>query len=89
LKALQVLSGVGDASAGEWWEVGEIATHLRRRLTSDEAAEIGPVCDVRGTTEGTRRFKAMRGYFPTGEALAFGYREAMDPPPSANADVTA
>ncbi len=65
LKALQVLAGVGDAALGEWDEEGEIAYHVRRRLTAEEAADIG-VVDVRGTPEAQRRFVAMRPFLPSG-----------------------
>ncbi len=64
--AADQLDGVGDAALGEWREVGDIAVHLRRRLTDDEAAyaEIGAVIDVRGTEEFTRRITRMRPWLP-------------------------
>jgi hypothetical protein len=64
--ALDQLDGVGDAARGEWREVGDIAVHLRRRLTDDEAAyaEIAEVCDVRGTEEFTRRIQRMQPWLP-------------------------
>ena len=60
------LDGVGDAALGEWREVGDIAVHLRRRLTWDEAAyaQIASVVDVRGTDEYTRRIARMRPFLP-------------------------
>lgn len=60
------LFGVGDATLGEWREVGNNAVHLRRRLTAIEmaAGRIDSVCDVRGTEEFTRRIEAIRPYLP-------------------------
>lgn len=75
LKALQVLSGIGDADAGEWWERGEIATHLRRRLTVAEAEDVGTVCDVRGTEDARRRLLAMWRHLPPA-GRAFAEKEA-------------
>jgi hypothetical protein len=75
LEALSVLAGVGDPVAGEWWEVGELATHLRRRLTDAEATSIGPVVDVRGTEEATKRMKAIWSYLPE-RGREFAEREA-------------
>lgn len=62
--ALDVLEGVGDATLGEWWEIGTIAVHLRRRLSLAEAVGVGPVVDVRGTWEMTKRLNAVRRYLP-------------------------
>ena len=64
LLALRALAGVGDARAGEWEEWTGYALHLRRRLTEEEAAQIGPVVDVRGTREGQQRCAKMRRYVP-------------------------
>jgi hypothetical protein len=58
------LDGVGDATLGEWREIGDIAVHLRRRLTEAEAARVGPVVDVRRTKDGMKRRNAMRRYLP-------------------------
>jgi hypothetical protein len=69
LIALEVLRGIGNADDGEWWEVGGIADHLRRRLSAEEARVIGPVIDVRTTAEGARRFAAMRPYLPPAQVL--------------------
>lgn len=74
-----MLSGIGDAAAGEWWEVGDIAMHLRRRLTTGEAALVGPVCDVRGTPDAERRLRAMWPYLPV-QARDFAASEAMASP---------
>jgi hypothetical protein len=57
--ALATLKGVGDASAGEWQEMPGRTFHLRRRLSADEAALVGPVIDVRGTVEAVRRLDAV------------------------------
>jgi hypothetical protein len=66
LIALRVLHGVGDPIAGEWFEVGVVADHVRRRLTEGEAAIVGPVCDVRGTVDAATRFARMRPFLPPG-----------------------
>jgi hypothetical protein len=60
------LRGVGDATLGEWREIGDTAVHLRRRLTPREERQgrIGGVCDVRGTEEFTHRIRAMRPFLP-------------------------
>ncbi len=52
------LEGVGDATAGEWEERYQ-SFHLRRRLSASEAEQIGPVLDLRGTSEAWQRFKAL------------------------------
>lgn len=52
--AREVLDGLGDASLGEWTEDNPRAFHLRRRLAVEEAAQIGEVIDVRGTTDARR-----------------------------------
>lgn len=61
-----VLRGVGDATLGEWREIGDIAVHLRRRVTAAEmrAAGIDAVCDIRGTEECTRRIRRLRPHLP-------------------------
>jgi hypothetical protein len=64
LKAIAVLHGIGDAARGEWWEQGEIAMHLRRRLSAAEDPLVGPVVDVRGTAESARRLNLMSPYIP-------------------------
>lgn len=66
------LAGVGDANAGEWVEQGDIAVHIRRRLTGAEALVTGPVVDVRGTPEQDRRADRMQRFLP---AHMLGYRE--------------
>lgn len=61
--ALHELADVGDAAAGEWWEPGDIALHLRRRLSAEEAEGID-VVDCRHTWEGTKRRQAIARYLP-------------------------
>jgi hypothetical protein len=72
-----VLSGIGEAAVGEWWERGDVATHLRRRLTAQEAEPIGAVRDVRGTADARRRLDAMWRYLPE-VARAFAVGEANE-----------
>lgn len=57
--AFTVLASVGDRAAGQWEELGDVAFHLRRRLTAEEQASVGPAIDVRGTKEATSRLAAM------------------------------
>jgi hypothetical protein len=61
--AQEALAGVGDESQ-EWEEWTGYAFHLRRRLTSQEDAFVGPVVDVRGTPEGKRRLARLRRILP-------------------------
>ena len=60
------LRGVGDATLGQWHEVGDMAVHLRRRLTEKEMrfAGIASVVDVRGTDDATTRIRRMRPFLP-------------------------
>lgn len=58
------LAGVGDTALGEWWETHNKAVHLRRRLSNHEMEQIGPVLDVRGTSEALRRFDAIKHLLP-------------------------
>lgn len=46
----QALSGVGDATLGEWREPGNKAVHLRRRLSIEEQGDL-TVRDIRGSEE--------------------------------------
>jgi hypothetical protein len=61
-----VLRGVGDPALGEWRDVGDIAIHLRRRLTPAEmrAGAIAAVVDIRGTPEHGARIDRIRPYLP-------------------------
>ena len=62
--AEEQLAGVGNAQLGEWREVGDRAVHLRRRLSLEEAALVGPVVDVRGSWEHSKRVNRIRRYLP-------------------------
>jgi len=57
--ARTVLEGVGDASLGEWEEMGEKAFHVRRRLTVEEEESVGPVRDIRALPEARQRLQAV------------------------------
>lgn len=59
--AARSLAGVGDASLGEWREVGNGGVvHIRRRLSMIEAERYGHVVrDIRGTTEEARRLAVV------------------------------
>lgn len=63
--ARNVLAGVGDPTLGEWTEHGA-AYHLRRRLSTAEAALVGPVVDVRGTFEAQKRLSRVAHLLPRG-----------------------
>lgn len=54
-EALRQLTGVGDASQGEWREMGDHAFHVRRRLSVAEQKAVGPVADIRCTLEARDR----------------------------------
>jgi hypothetical protein len=54
-EAERQLAGAGDASLGEWREVGDTAVHLRRRLSEREQRAVGPVMDIRGSDEARMR----------------------------------
>lgn len=64
--AEETLRGVGDAAAGEWREVSDVAVHLRRRLTLNEmkTGAIAGVVDVRETPEHTTRVERVRPFVP-------------------------
>jgi hypothetical protein len=64
--AEQELRGVGDAALGEWREHGDIAVHIRRRVTPREMHRAGliSVVDVRGTPEHARRVERLRPFLP-------------------------
>jgi hypothetical protein len=67
--ALAALEGVGDAGLGQWEEEGNRTFHLRRRLSREEQRSVGPVIDVRGTPEATRRYARAQRYLPAGVPL--------------------
>jgi hypothetical protein len=54
-EAERQLLGVGDASLGEWREMGRKAFHIRRRLTEREQRLVGPVEDIRRSDEARMR----------------------------------
>lgn len=58
-EAVRQLRGVGDPSLGEWREWSGRAFHIRRRLSEAEQRRVGPVVDVRGTSEAARRASAL------------------------------
>lgn len=62
--AEQELAGVGDPALGEWRKWTGRAYHLRRRLTDEEAALVGPVKDVRGTWEAEKLSRAVARFCP-------------------------
>lgn len=62
--AEKALWGVGDARLGEWIATRPMAVHLRRRLSAAEAADVGPVRDLRGTIEGWARYDAIAHTLP-------------------------
>ena len=68
--AFAALDGVGDEAAGQWEEwtgpANGSAYHLRRRLSESEAASVGPVVDVRGTSEARQRLYPVRHLLPPG-----------------------
>ena len=68
--ARDVLRGVGNASQGEWLERGDIAIHLRRRLSRAEMRHAGldEVVDVRGADEARVRIDRMRAFLPAAVA---------------------
>ena len=65
-RALDALSGVGDASRGEWEEWTGYAYHVRRRLSLREERAVGPAIDIRGTTEADARLRRVRQWLPDG-----------------------
>jgi len=64
--AVTILDGVGDVDAGGWIEHTHGHTHVRYRLTKEEADNVGPVRDIRGTLEQTARFRRALAALPKG-----------------------
>jgi hypothetical protein len=64
-RARALLDGVGDPALGEWVDVRPRATHIRRRLTPDEAAGL-EVMDIRGTPDSVARLAVVRHLLPPG-----------------------
>jgi hypothetical protein len=62
------LDGAGDAALGEWTEFTGRAFHLRRRLSTTEAAKVGPVIDIRGPSEAAARLAKVAHRLPEGWA---------------------
>jgi hypothetical protein len=69
-RALDALHRVGSPLRGQWDEVlpGGSAFHVRRRLTPEEEAIVGPVIDIRGTPAIDERLAEVRalGLLPPG-----------------------
>lgn len=68
-RVARALQSVGSAALGEWTELGDVAVHLRRRLTPDEWGPRPWGMDLRRTEQGRARLAAAglpRG-FPTEE----------------------
>lgn len=61
-EAERQLSGVGDASLGEWREWTGMAFHIRRRLSEREQRRTGPAADIRRTEEARARAAAVAGW---------------------------
>jgi hypothetical protein len=59
MEAERQLTGVGDATLGEWREWTGYAFHLRRRLSAREQRGVGPVVDIRGTAEAQARARRL------------------------------
>lgn len=64
VRAMNALEGVGDKMLGEWEEWTGKAYHVRRRLSPEEEAVIGPAIDVRGTREALERVEALLAKSP-------------------------
>lgn len=66
-RAVRAVQGVGDATLGEWVDIGDIAVHYRRRLSVNEQLEHGLVVrDVRDTEEAEFLLDAVRAWLPPG-----------------------
>lgn len=63
---MDALHGVGDEALGQWEGRGDVAYHIRRRLSTEEQELVGDVLDVRGTPEALRRYNLIRRYLPQG-----------------------
>lgn len=67
------LAGAAPGLTG-WWEQGEIAVHLRRRLSNEEQLLVGCAVDLRKTEEGVKRLEAIRDVLPP-PAIRMALRE--------------
>ena len=63
-RAREALSGVGDASLGEWESWSGFAYHVKRRLSVEEQKLVGEAVDIRGTMEAVRRHEKVKRYLP-------------------------
>lgn len=61
--AFVALAGVGNWSE-QWQDFSGYAFHLRRRLTEEEQAMVGPAVDCRDSEEGLRRFREIKHVLP-------------------------
>ena len=61
-QANRVLISCGDAALGQWVEhlQGSRVLHMRRRLSAQEEARVGPVRDLRGTAEWDARLDRVK-----------------------------
>ena len=83
-KAEKVIEGVGDRELGQWVEVvedtpyapGKRVVHIRRRLSDEEAALVGPVKDIRGTGDMEKRVRKVAGFLYCSEDAVYD----MEPP---------
>ena len=57
-RAYCALANVGQPDLGEWKETGEVACHLRRRVTAEEWKNRPWGMDLRHTPEGQKRLAA-------------------------------
>lgn len=64
-RAFRALRGVGDGHLGQWVEKPRDVIHLRRRLSTVEAAGF-ILRDVRGTPEAEQLLAPLRRYLPPG-----------------------
>jgi hypothetical protein len=67
-RALLALHGVGAPRDGQWDEWTGRAFHLRRRLTTEEAIQVGGMLDIRGTPAVEERLAEVKalGLLPPG-----------------------
>lgn len=74
--ALRALDGVGDEALGQWEQGGELALHIRRRLSLVEQIEAGlSMRDIRKTQEAMNRVQLLIADVP--QVAQFAYAEAI------------
>lgn len=61
---MAALAGVGDVQLGQWIEQGEVAVHVRRRLSALEQLQVGLAVDIRGTAEAVARIQRVAAAAP-------------------------